>query len=235
MLHFVRSVVLLLLAAIAINGCVSEPEIPAGEREDAILDFYMPRTTEKRYVYEYTGFYSGKRDSVFNVDYRGDFQNVRSVDGHSPIHQFTVKSLDGKQGVDIDLYVSDSVVVEYGEDCTLRTQRFVPLHGKLMLGHHWQAAQGYNATESYQISFLAEVVEHYAELEVSGVKYSDVWQVNYEVTGFSTEDITIPRDLLPKARRVIYFARGIGKILEIAYSPDNRMQWRNRLREVTRR
>lgn len=229
-----KFVVLFLLVAVCINGCVSEPD-PAQDREDAILDYYMPRTTEKRYVYEYTGYYSGKRDSVFHVDYRGDFQDVRSIDGHSPIHQFTVKSLDLKETVDIDLYVSDSVVVEYGEDCTVTAQRFVPLRGTLKRGNQWQAAQGYKANDSYQISFIARVESHYAELEVYGIRYSDVWQVNYEVTGSSTSSTTVASEYLPRAQRVIYFARGVGKILELAYSPDHRLQWQNRLREVARR
>jgi hypothetical protein len=222
--------------AIGISGCVAEPEATTG-REDDILDYYMPRNTEHRYLYSYKGWSSGKRDSLFHVDYRGiaTLQSVTPMDGHTPIHQYTVSSTDGLRKVDIDLYVSDSVVIEYGRDCTTAAERFIPLKGKLRKGAGWQAAQAYQASSNSQISFLARVVEHYDQISVGepSVIYNDVWQVNYEVTG--NTDPNVQKEFLANARRVLYFARGIGKVYEIAYSPLNEKQWQNELLRVDRR
>ncbi len=230
----IRAAVLLLLAAIAINGCVADAE-PEIKRDDAILDYYMPRNTENRYLYNYSGRSSGKRDSLFNVDYLGKPNApVLTIDGYASIHQYTVSSTDGLRSVDIDLYVSDSVVVEYGTDCTSAAERFIPLKGRLKKGNTWQAAHAYQAND-YQISFRALVIDHFEEITVAdSVTYNDVWQVNYEVSA-QANAVNPSKEYLPKARRVIYFARGIGKVYEIAFSPQNEMQWENELLRVERR
>jgi hypothetical protein len=233
-----RVAIFLLLALRGVSGCVSEPD-PAADREDDILDYYMPRTTEYRYLYSYSGFSSGKHDSLFHVDYRGiaPLQNSTPTDGHTPIHQYTVSSTDGSQTVDIDLYVSDSAVIEYGRDCSVTDERFIPLTGKLRQGNGWRAAQNYKANADFRISFLANVVAHYDQIIIAdSVLYKDVWQVNYTVTSSPTDPkIIVSKEFLNNARRVIYFARGIGKIYEIAYSPQNEKQWQNELLRVDRR
>lgn len=231
------SVGLLLLVAMGITGCVTEPE-PENKREDDILAYYMPRSTEYRYLYKYSGYFSGKRDSLFHVDYLGRTTNQEGVaiDRHTPIEQFTVSSIDGRRSVNIDLFVSDSLVVEYGKDCTVSDERFVPLSGKLRVGNGWVAAQGYKPAAGYNISFLAEVKAHYDQIMVAdSVLYKDVWQVNYTVTSSVQDPNIAPKEYLKDARRVIYFARGIGKIYEIAYSPKNEKQWQNELLKVERR
>jgi hypothetical protein len=231
-----RLAVFLILAAIGISGCVAEPDTTTG-REDDILDYYMPRNTEHRYLYSYKGWSSGKKDSLFNVDYRGFAQDITPMDGHTPIHQYTVSSVDGLRKVDIDLYVSDSVVIEYGQDCTTSAERFIPLKGKLRKGAGWQAAQAYQASSNSEISFLARVVEHYDQISVGepSVIYEDVWQVNYTVTSSGKDPNIAPKEYLKDARRVIYFARGIGKVYEIAFSPQNEKQWENELLKVNLR
>jgi hypothetical protein len=233
----IRILVLLLFASIGLNGCVSEPEL--ANREDAILDYYMPRSTEYRYLYSYGGWSSGKPDSLFHIDYFGRLNNpeVVTMDGHAPIHQYTVSSTDGQRSVDIDLYVSDSVVVEYGKDCSLPDERFIPLSGRLRVGSTWPAAKGFRPTPEYSISFHAEVKAHYNEIMVDSlVKYQDVWQVNYVVSSSPTKpNLIVSKEYLKDARRVIYFARGIGKVYEIAYSPQNEIQWENKLLRIDRR
>ena len=231
-----RIAVVLLIVLIGLNGCVAESE-PTNDREDAILNYYMPRSTEYRYLYEYSGFFSGKRDSLFHVDYLG-WANAQtlSTDGYAPVHQYNVSSIDGERSVEIDLYVSDSVVVEYGRDCSVSDERFIPLSGKLRVGNRWTAAQGYKPAPGYSMSFLAEVKAHFDQLMVAdSVVYDDVWQVNYTVTRSVNDPNVAPKEYLKNARRVIYFARGIGKVFEIAYSPQNEKQWQNELLRVDRR
>jgi hypothetical protein len=227
-----RLAVFFILAAISISSCVAEPETTTG-REDDILDYYMPRNTEHRYLYSYRGWSSGKKDSLFHVDYRGFAQDITPLDGHTPIHQYTVSSTDGLCKVDIDLYVSDSVVIEYGRDCTTAAERFIPLKGKLRKGAGWQAAQAYQASSNSQISFLASVVDHFDQIRIAdSAVYNDVWQVNYTVTSSVRDPNIAPKEFLKDARRVIYFARGIGKVYEIAFSPQNERQWENELLRV---
>jgi hypothetical protein len=232
----IRRAVLLILASLVLGGCVAEPDL-SDEREDAILEYYMPRSTEYRYLYEYSGFFSGKRDSLFYVDYLGRANaQTLSTDGYAPVHQYNVSSIDGERSVEIDLYVSDSVVVEYGRDCSVADERFIPLSGTLRVGNRWTAAQGYKPAPGYSMSFLAEVKAHYDQIMVAdSVVYKDVWQVNYTVTSSVKDPNVAPKEYLKNARRVIYFARGIGKVFEIAYSPQNEKQWQNELLRVDRR
>lgn len=234
-----KSKVLLLLLAMLAAGCVAENGDPAdGNRADRILDYYMPRNTELRYVYNYYGYFSGKGDSTFIVDYRGISSSIDrvSTDTLAPIHQFSVSSADEKHRTDFDLYVSDSMIVEYGRDCSVQDERFVPLSSKLVIGEQWRAAQGYKAGKGYTVSFIATVAAHYKSLEVArGVSYDDVWQVNYRVTGSDTSNVKPAQEFLPNARRAIYFAKGVGKILEISFSPDNKPQWETKLIRVDRR
>lgn len=238
MKHVKRLAAFFLLGLFGLNGCVSEPDETTSGRTDDILSYYMPRTTEFKYLYQYSGFFSGKRDSLFNVDYLGRtaVQPGRSIDGHWPIEQYTVSSIDGLRSVVVDLYVSDSIVVDYGTDCSTNAERFLPLKGKLRVGNHWTAANNFKATDNYNISFLATVVAHYDKMTVPTKQtYNDVWQVNYEVTGTIPTGVNPPKEYLPKARRVIYFARGIGKVYEIAFSPLSEKQWENSLVSVDRR
>lgn len=230
----IRTTALLLAAVFVLSGCVNESE-PDLTREDSVLDFYMPRSTETQYLYKYSGFFSGKRDSTYNVTYVGVDQSLKSVDSMSPIHRISVKATDREVINDVEFFVTDTMIVEYGPNASSASERFVVLHGKLKAGTGWKAAFNYEATPEIRVSYLARVIEYFPQMEVKGIVYKDVWQVNYEVTGAPIDNNKLPQEYLNKARRVIYFAKGVGKILEIAYSPDNREQWKTELQGISRR
>jgi hypothetical protein len=153
-----------------VSGCVTEYE-PDTTREDPILDFYMPRSTEAVYLYNYSGFFSGKRDSLFNATYLGVDQGLKSVDTLSPIHRISFKATDRETLTDIELYVSDSMIVEYGHDATSASERFILMQGKLKAGHGWKAAFNFQASPDVRVSYLARVMEYFPQMEVSETIY----------------------------------------------------------------
>lgn len=228
--------VLFVGGSLLFSGCVSEPD-PLPPPATKLTEFYYPRKTDNRLVYQYSGFYSGRADSVFFVDYLGVATELAdsASDGNSPIHKIQLGEFGVDTRTEMQIYISDSLVIEYGRDCRSNLERFIPLKDSLAKGVHWTAAQGFHAP-NYQISYIATVVEHYDNLQVyDGFVVDDVWQVIYEVTKTKTESISSVPEFELGARRVAYYAKGYGKVLELAYSPENKLLWKNELLRMENR
>lgn len=232
-----RTATLLCVAFLGLAGCTVDPQVP-DEASTKITAYYHPRSTDLKYTYKYFGGYSGRGDSMHTVEYVGinTDPDVKSVEGYAPIHFFDVRSTVKNSHVRLPVYVSDSTVVEYGVDYGNIHERFIPLKDSLHVGGSWVAAQAFRATPQYEISFLAKVSGHFDELLVSdSLLFRDVWQVVYHVTGSPYIGSEVLQEFRPGATRVIYFARDVGKVLEVAYSPEGNRQWSNELVRISRR
>ena len=207
-------------------GCESELPGPTPEKY-SLGAFFTPIPGSSTYEWTHLDERPGIADSLYDVTYIGQ-DVVPSVDGYAPVYLLQVStSVSGNiKTFQNECYVSDSLVISYGLNALSRAARLVLLEDTLFVGHEWQAADAFMTTDSIPVEITARAEEYYSLIHIGNKDYSDVYRIIYSPTqSQATTDIAYQTG----ARHIYYFAKGVGKVLEIVYAPDSTLVWKNEL------
>lgn len=214
------------VAMLVLAGCESNaPDTPP--EEYSLGAFFTPIPGSSTYDWTHQDERAGVSDSLYDVTYIG--QDVApSVDGFSPVYLLQVStSVSGNiRTFQNEYYVSDSVVISYGLDALSRDRRIVLLKDTLFVGHQWQAADAYMTADSISVQISAEVIAYYPSISIGGKEYADVYRIVYRPTPDSP---TADAAYRAGAYHIYYFARAVGKVLELVYGADSLLVWKNEL------
>jgi hypothetical protein len=214
------------VAGIFLAGCESNG--PDTQPEAYSLGaFFTPIPGSSTYDWTHQDERTGVSDSLYDVTYIGQ-DVVPSIDGFTPVYLLQVSTSEsGNMSTFLnEYYVSDSVVISYGPNAHSRDARMVLLQDSLFVGHQWQAADAFMTSDSISVAITAEVDEYYALIHIGNKDYADVYRIVYRP---SPGGVTTDAAYQAGARHVYYFARGVGKVLEIVYAPDSMLVWKNEL------
>jgi hypothetical protein len=207
-------------------GCESDLPDPAPEKY-SLGAFFTPIPGSSTYEWTHLDQRPGVSDSLYNVTYIGQ-DVVPSVDGFSPVYLLQISTLvsGNIKTFQNEYYVSDSLVISYGLNALSRDARLVLLKDTLFVGHEWQAADAFMTSDSIPVQITARVDEYYTLIHIGNKDYADVYRIIYRpAPSQATTDLAYQ----PDARHIYYFARGVGKVLEMVYAPDSTLVWKNEL------
>ena len=212
--------------ALLFAGCPNTDE-PGNSMAHLARQFFVPIPGSALYDWTHQDERPGKTDSLYTVTYIGN-DVKRSVDDISPVYLFQVTTVkDATPHTFQNEYcITDSVVVSYGASAASDAERMILLRDTLRLGKKWQAASVFKTSDGVSTSIEAEIDAYYASIHIGTKDYFDVYRVTYRpIAQTSTVDIAYRFG----ARHIYYYARNVGKVMEIVYGADSLLVWKNEL------
>lgn len=197
---------------------------------EALGKFYMPRSTTLRYVYLHDDFREGHQDSIYFMTYSGRIATAASADGNSPIDNYWLSdTLEVKKRVH-KMYITDSLVIEYGSSYNWLDRKIIRMSGKLAEGVRWRASEGYKVNDGYFTQIDGKVGGFYESLKVGDSMFSNLFQLVYTSVG-ATPPLLDPERmyLMPGGKHVVYYAKDVGRVLEFVYDPSGNAIWSDKL------
>lgn len=217
---------LLLLSVVAL-GCVHQ-EGPVQFLPEAsnLTSYYNPRDPGKKLTYDDYVFYpSGKKDHFVHIDqYVGRLHGAaESADGMSPIDVYVRLDSMGQEIGRSDIFVADTIVIEYGVSAQVLDNRILRLKDSLREGLSWYAANSYKIGDTSYVSILAKVESHPALVQIGTATYQDIYVISYLASGNSLPHNTqavLP--FTPGTKEVDYYAKDIGLVMRVLYDKDGK-------------
>ncbi len=208
-------------------GC---SELPPAEPDLVVTNlasYFAPQSSVERQLWKHTDLRSGKRDSLFYFEFIGQSANP-TADGYTPvsIYQFMDSS---SQNRIVEYYVSDSVVVSYGDSSSKLDTRLYMLRDTLKEWRSWQASTDYLTPDSAHVGLSAFVSQYYPNIRVGDSVYNNVFRVEYLIRRSGTESI-LP-EYADSSKHVWYFAQNVGVVLQYIYDKTGATLWTNELLE----
>jgi hypothetical protein len=225
------SIIFFVLTYIA--GCVPTPPENGSTppKVTNLRSYFISQETSKEYLWH---FFTNSKDSTYLLTFNG-IDQISSSDGFFPISQFTFSDTLKKDSLLNEAYISDSLIEWYfGKSSSPVTSKLIFLRDTLQVGAVWTSADNFITSNGTPISIKAEVLDYYLQTPSGGKIYNNVFLVSYTSTVKGTQ-IPLEPQYKNGARIDIYFASGIGEILEIAKDTANETLWTNELVETRNR
>jgi len=219
---------LFVLLCFLVVGCSditpTEPDFVATN----LASYFAPQSSVERQLWKHTDSRPGKRDSLFYFEFIGQSANP-TADGYTPVSFYQFTDSASQQQVTKEYYVSDSVVVSYGESSSkLDTRRYV-LRDTLKKGKSWQASPDYMTPDSTHVTQSAFVSEYYPNIRVGDSVYYNVFRVEYLMRSLGRESVF--SEYADSSKHVSYFAQNVGVVLQYIYDKTGATLWTNELLE----
>jgi hypothetical protein len=213
---------------LVIVGCSevtpTEPDFVATN----LASYFAPQSSVERQLWQHTDSRPGKRDSLFYFEFIGQSANP-TADGYTPVSFYQFTDSASQQQVTKEYYVSDSVVIAYGERSSkLDTRRYI-LRDTLKKGKSWLASADYMTPDSARVALSASVSEYYVNIRVGDSVYNNVFRVEYLVRSMGKESVF--SEYADSSKHVSYFAQNVGVVLQYIYDKAGAMLWTNELIE----
>ncbi|HEY6171398.1 MAG TPA: hypothetical protein VIX80_03970, partial [Candidatus Kapabacteria bacterium] len=139
-------------------GCSEVSSIDPDLVVTDLASYFAPQSSVERQLWQHTDSRPGKRDSLFYFEFIGQSANP-TADGYTPVSFYQFTDSASQQQVTKEYYISDSVVVAYGESSLrLDTRRYV-LRDTLKKGKAWLASADYMTPDSARVTLSASVNE----------------------------------------------------------------------------
>lgn len=210
---------------------ISCSEIPPTEPDlvaTNLASYFAPLSSVERQLWQHNDSRPGKRDSLFYFEFIGQSANP-TVDGYTPVSIYQFMDSASQQRVTKEFYVSDSVVISYGDSSSkLDTRRYI-LRDTLKKGRSWQASADYLTPDSAHVTLSASVSEYYPNIRVGDSVYSNVFRVEYLVRSLGKESTF--SEYADSSKHVSYFAQNVGVVLQYIYDKTGATLWTNELLE----
>jgi hypothetical protein len=222
----VRLSFFIMLLFFALSGCSDEDVVPKPTNH-LLTSYFIPIPGSSNYEWTHQDERLGVKDSIYTLTYVGR-DIIPSIDALSPVSLLQINTGDSgnMRTFQNKYYVSDSLVVSYGLNALTDSERVVLLKDTLSVGKSWLAAEQYRSADGMPIQLAAVVDAYYAMIHIGNKDYSDVYRITYYPTPVDT---TIDEAFKKDARHVYYYARGVGKVLEMVYASDSSLVWKNEL------
>ncbi len=202
----------------------TEPDLVATN----LRSYFAPQSSVERQLWQHTDFRPGKRDSLFYFEFIGQSANP-TVDGYTPVSFYQFTDSASQQQVVKEYYISDSVVVSYGESSSkLDTRRYI-LRDTLKKGKSWQASADYMTPDSAHVTLTASVTEFYPNIRVGDSVYNNVFRAEYLVRSLGRQSVF--SEYADSSKHVSYFAQNVGVVLQYIYDKTGATLWTNELLE----
>jgi len=212
--------------SVLLSGCGGDDVKPEPSNH-LLRAFFIPIPGSNNYDWTHQDERSGVKDSLYTLTYIGHDVKL-SIDGLSPVSLFQISTADSGniKTFQEEYYVSDSVVISYGSNAASDSERVVLLKDTLRLGKKWRAANAYRTSDKIRVEIDAEIDAYYSIIHIGNNDYTDVYRITYYPIPTA---VTVDTAFTNGARHVHYYARGVGKVLEMVYAPDSLLIWKNEL------
>lgn len=214
-----------IILALALSACSDTGTDPVHSGHP-LRSFFAPASGNKSYEWIHQDTRGGFRDSLSAYTYIGQVEDT-TIDGFTPVSVYRTSVDTGKIiTFEDEYYLSDEIVIRYGKSSATDSARIILLKDTLRVGKTWRAADAYFSSYGIPVRIDAEVSEYYAMIHIGNKDYSDVYRVTY----YPLQSVdTLDKAFMNGARHIYYYARNIGKVLEMVYAPDSSLVWKNEL------
>jgi hypothetical protein len=209
-------------------GC---SEVPPTEPDLVVTDlgsYFAPQSSVGRQLWQHSDLRIGMRDSLYYFEFIGQSANP-TADGYSPVSIYQYADSANQRRIVAEHYVSDSLVVSYGDSSSKLDTRLYILRDTLHKGKSWQASSDYLTPDFAHISVSAFASQYYPNIRVGDSVYSNVFRVEYLVRSLGNESAF--SEYADSSKHVWYFAQNVGVVLQYIYDKTGAMLWTNELLE----
>lgn len=209
-------------------GCSELPPQEPDFVATNLASYFAPLSSIERQLWKHTDMRSGKRDSLYYFEFIGQSANL-TADGYSPISIYQFMDSASLQQRVMEYYVSDSVVISYGDSSSLLDKRIYVLRDTLKKGKTWLASTDYLTPDSAHVGLSAFVSQYYPNIRVGDSVYNNVFRVEYLVR--TSGRVSILPEYADSSKHVSYFAQNVGVVLQYIYDKTGATLWTNELLE----
>jgi hypothetical protein len=212
-------------------GVVGCSEVPPPEPDLVVTNlasYFAPQSSVERQLWEHNDLRAGMRDSLYYFEFIGQSANP-TADGNTPVSIYQYSDSASQHRIAAEYYVSDSLVVSYGDSSSKLDTRLYILRDTLQKGRSWQASADYLTPDSAHVSLSASTSQYYPNIRVGDSVYINVFRVEYLVRSLGKGSI-LP-EYADSSKHVWYFAHNVGVVLQYIYDKAGATLWTNELLE----
>lgn len=190
--------------------------------------YFAPISSIQRQVWSHRNIIRPNDDSMYFMEFVGQSSN-HSADGYSPISFYQFLDSSGVTTHLSQYYVSDSLIVSYGDSASQVSTRLILLKDTLKKGIRWLASENYHTPDSAIVQIDAAIIDYYPNITVRDSVYQNVYRIEYTI--ISKGRVSTYPEYRNGSRHIWYFARGVGVVLQYVYGTSGESLWKNELIE----
>lgn len=219
---------LLFLSFIVFIGCSNttppEPEFIATN----LSAYFAKQSSIERQIWNHDDMRVGHNDSLFSYEFIGQ-SSIPSSDGYSPISIYQFLDSTGKLISKSELYISDKLIVSYGDSSLKLNRKRILLRDTLKVEKRWEVAGDFLTPDSAHVMISAYIDTYYPNIRVGDSVYNNVFRAEYlmkQLGSASSLD-----EYKEGAKHISYYAENVGVVLQYIYDNAGALLWKNELLE----